>query len=186
MIGVPDRRVRARQPRSSATSERSDGDTGPDAHSGGRSLDGLAEQLRSLRTALLDLIEELPETRLYRATDRLGWTIKHELSSLAAADEELEHVLERLREGPAHAELQLRRFRGERMWVAQELRLTPLREHLAATGERALAAVEAHAQELADEPLSIAGRELASARDYLEAHLAAAQRALRRIGEAME
>lgn len=95
-------------------------------------------------------------------------------------------MLERLREGEASAELQLRRFRGERMWVAQELRLTPLREHLAATGERALAAVEAHAHELAEQPLSIAGRELETARDYLEAHLETARRALRRIGEAME
>lgn len=95
-------------------------------------------------------------------------------------------MLERLREGQANAELQLRRFRGERMWVAQELRLTPLREHLSATGERALSAVEAHAHELADAPLSIAGRELETARDYLEAHLEAARQALRRIGQAMQ
>ena len=143
-------------------------------------------QLRALRSELLELIEELPETRLYRATDRLGWTIKHELSFMAAADEELEHVLERLSEGQASAELQLRRFRGERMWLAQELRLTPLREHLVATGDRALAAVEAHAHGLADAPLAITGRELASAREYLYEHLETARRTLRRIGEAME
>jgi hypothetical protein len=156
------------------------GDTGE------RGLEGLAVQLHALRRELLELIEELPETRLYRATDRLGWTIKHELSFLAAADEELEHVLERVREGQASAELQLRRFRGERMWLAQELRLAPLREHLAATGERAIAAVEAHAHEVTDAPLAIAGRELASAREYLEEHLEAARRALHRIGEAMD
>ncbi len=154
--------------------------------SGSGDIGDLAAQLHALRAALLETIEELPETRLYRATDRLGWTLKHELSSLAAADEELKHVLDRLRAGEATAELQLRRFRGERMWAAQELRLAPLRQHLAATGEQAVAAVRAHAEAFVDAPLRIAGRELATAGEYLRSHLEAARTGLQRIREAME
>ena len=142
--------------------------------------------MRKLRAALLETIEELPETRLYRPTDRPGWTIKHELSSLAASDEELAHVLGRLRAGEVSADLHLRRFRGERMWEAQELQLTPLREHLVATGERAVAAVEAHAHDLVDAPLAIVGRELSTARDYFDSHLEAARMGLQRIREAMQ
>jgi hypothetical protein len=152
-------------------------------------FDGLAVQLRELRTALLEQIEALPETRLYRRTDRVGWTLKHELSSLAAGDEELVHILERLRSDDrpeAHQPLHLRRFRGEHMWAAQELRLTPLRAHLEATGQRAAAAIEAHAHDIADRPLAIVGRELATARDYLTAHLEGARSALERIRRVME
>ncbi len=157
-----------------------------EAIEGAESVGGLAAQLRELRAALLGAIESLPETRLYRKTDREGWTLKHELSWLAAADEELEHVLERLREAEGALTLQLRRFRGERMWEAQELRLAPLREHLAATGHRAAAAVEEHAHHVVDRPLGIAGRELATAADYLSAHLAVAREGLERVRQAME
>ena len=72
------------------------------------------------------------------------------------------------------------------MWAAQELRLTPLRAQLEATGQRAATAIEAHAHEIADRPLTIVGRELATARDYLTAHLEGAHTALERIRLAME
>ena len=174
--------VTSEQPPQPTALERADEDST-------NALDGLAAQLRELRAALLEQIEALPETRLYRRTDRAGWTLKHELSSRAAGDEELVHILERLRaeNAPAAREpLHLRRFRGEHMWAAQELRLTPLRAHLEATGQRAAAAVEAHAHDIADRPLAIVGRELATARDYLTAHLEGARSALERIRRTME
>ena len=47
----------------------------------------LIEQIKSLRTDLLALLEKLAETRLTRPTTRQGWTLRHEICWLVAADE---------------------------------------------------------------------------------------------------
>ena len=113
--------------------------------------DGAARaRLSSLRSELVALIEELPETRLSQPTQRHGWTLRHELSWLAAADEELRQRLEPPA-GTDHEEPHWRRVRGEAMFAAQELRLAALREHLAASGASVAASLEAHADRL-EEP----------------------------------
>jgi hypothetical protein len=102
-----------------------------------------AAELRSLRAGLLDALERLPEARLYGHTPREGWTLRHTLSALAAADAELEHVLEAARR--AGMLPPPRRLRGEAMHRAHELRLPALRSHLAERTEHAAASLEAAA-----------------------------------------
>jgi hypothetical protein len=117
----------------------------------------LAAGLRTVRRELLVTIEGLPESRIYRATEREGWTLKHELAYLAAADRVLLALIERLRELPpsldvplvlAHSPTALRRLHGEEMHATVELRLGPLRDELAALGERVPHAIEEHAPRL--------------------------------------
>jgi hypothetical protein len=96
----------------------------------------LEAELRQARDALLELARRLPESRAYRATSRPGWTLKHELSALAAADAELLHVLEELRRRGVPLELDLRRRRAEAMHAVQNLRLNPLLDRLEHGGLR--------------------------------------------------
>ena len=119
-----------------------------------------AARLGALRTELVTLLEELPETRLSKPTPRHGWTLRHELSWLAAADEELRQRLE-LATGGAADEPHWRRVRGEAMHAAQELRLAALREHLEESGSRLLASLEAHSERLEESAI----------RDAIETHV---------------
>lgn len=109
----------------------------------------LATELREARAALLELLRTLPESRAYRATERAGWTLKHELAALGAADAELVHVLEELRRRSGTLTLELRRRRAESMHSLQNLRLTPLIERLEAGGAAAAEAVAAQGHHLA-------------------------------------
>lgn len=124
----------------------------------------LAREFREARQALLETAERLPETRAYRATERAGWTLKHDLSLMVGMDAEILHLLERAQQRAAGAAVEaasavdLRRIRGRAMHAAHEMRLAPLREHLAALGERAAAALEAAGDRLG-EPVAVAGRE---------------------------
>ncbi len=136
-----------------------------------------ARRLRALRAELVALLEDLPETRLGAALERPGWTLRHDLAALAAFDVELPHVLDQLRAG-ASDPLHLRRFRGEAMFAAQQLRLRPLREHLAAGVDAAAAALEG-AGDVLDRPLAIAGRGAANGHDYVHSALRQAESALR-------
>lgn len=101
------------------------------------------ERFQASRKELLALLDELPETRLSKPTTRQGWTLRHELSWLAAADEELLQRLE-IAFGSASDEPHWRRVRGQAMHAAQELRLAALREHLGSSGERASASLRTH------------------------------------------
>ncbi|MCC6238668.1 MAG: hypothetical protein IT299_13995 [Dehalococcoidia bacterium] len=109
----------------------------------------LASELRDARAALLELLRTLPESRAYRATERAGWTLKHELAALGAADAELVHVLEELRRRSGTLTLELRRRRAESMHSLQNLRLTPLIERLEAGGAAAAESVAAYGHHLA-------------------------------------
>ena len=110
-----------------------------DEHEGTR----LAREWREAHEALLELAAKLPETRAYRNTERVGWTLKHELAHVASLDEELRHFVESARTGwMDHHTPGLRRIRGEAMHAAQEMRLARLRDHLAAAGEATAAAIE--------------------------------------------
>ena len=102
-----------------------------------------ATAFRASRHALIQLLESLPETRLSTATPRHGWTLRHELAWLAAADVELATRIQ-LATSPATDEPHWRRVRGEAMHLAQEMRLAALREHLVQTGDQAAATLEAH------------------------------------------
>lgn len=109
----------------------------------------LAQELREARDALLELLRTLPESRAYRATERAGWTLKHELAALGAADAELVHVLDELKRRSGTVTLELRRRRAESMHALQSLRLTPLIERLEHDGGRAIEALAEHGHHLA-------------------------------------
>ena len=107
------------------------------------------------RATLVELLGDLPETRLSKATPRHGWTLRHELAWLAAADEELIQRLE-LAVNTTTDEPHWRRVRGEAMHAAQEMRLAALREHLEGSGARVVASLEAHTERLEDPAISAA------------------------------
>jgi hypothetical protein len=109
----------------------------------------LAEELAELRAAFIEALRTLPESRAYRATERAGWTLKHELSALGAADVELLHVLDELRRRSGTLTLELRRRRAETMHSLQPMRLTPLIERLEHDGQRVIEALTEHGHELA-------------------------------------
>jgi hypothetical protein len=109
----------------------------------------LARELTEARAALIEALRTLPESRAYRASERAGWTLKHELSALGAADSELLHVLDELRRRSGTVTLELRRRRAESMHALQSMRLTPLTERLEQDGARALEALAEHGHHLA-------------------------------------
>ena len=98
----------------------------------------LIEQASAARTALLEQAGSISESRIYRNTDRAGWTLKHELSSVTAADAQLIHVARELTRGRSWPSdgLDVRRLFAEAMHSVQNVRLKVLRERLAADGER--------------------------------------------------
>jgi hypothetical protein len=160
----------------------------PDASS--LAATGLAAELRRLHEALNDLAGQLPESRSYARTDRDGWTVKHELAYLAASNDLLLRAVETLpgaSDGApavlADSEVALRRARGEAMHAAKELRLGPLREHLATLAGAAATAVEEHAA-LLDRPVSLGG-DPQPATTFLQAHLDRTHEALDRLRNAI-
>ena len=140
----------------------------------------LAREWREARNAILGLAEQMPETRLGKATERVGWTVRHELAHFAVLDHDITHVFERAASGAAEAfdeareAITMRRMRGQAMFAAQELRLTPLRQYLADAGERAAAAIEAQAA-LLGHPVRLAGREATTVAGHLDHALARAR-----------
>ena len=140
---------------------------------------------------LLGLAEQLPETRLGKATERAGWTVRHELAHLAVLDHDITHVFERAAATATEAfdeardAIVLRRMRGQAMFAAQELRLTPLRAHLAEAGERAATAIEAQAG-LLGRPVRLAGREAATVAEHLDHVLARARESVAALREAIK
>ncbi|TAJ21937.1 MAG: hypothetical protein EPO65_00260 [Dehalococcoidia bacterium] len=151
----------------------------------------LAREWREVRGTLLGLAEQLPETRLGKATERAGWTVRHELAHFAVLDRDIAHVFERAAAEAGHVvdeareAVTLRRMRGQAMFAAQELRLTPLRAYLADAGERAAAAIEAHGALLAH-PVKLAGREAATVAEHLDHALARAREGVAVLREAIK
>ncbi len=150
----------------------------------------IATQLLKARRELLEAVAELSETRVFRPTEREGWTVKHELAYLAAADRVLLSVIDELRQVPGDEPLvlathpaALRRLHGEHMHVTHELRLTPLREDLQALGDDTARALEQHAAQL-DRPVALGGAP-APALDHARAHLARAIEGVQRIRESL-
>ena len=138
----------------------------------------LADELRAGRDALLNLARDVSETRIYRATARPGWTLKHELAALAASDAELLYVLDQLRRRPTlpAGGLDLRRQWAESMHAMKELPLAKLLDRLEADGARVVAAVRQHAPLLGC-PLEVAGRDHHSMADLVHAHAERAREA---------
>jgi hypothetical protein len=130
-----------------------------------------AASFRDSRHTLVELLESLPETRLSTATPRHGWTLRHELAWLAAADLELTTRIQLARDQTSD-EPHWRRLRGEAMHLAQEMRLHALRDHLTQTGDQAATTLEAHPDATADAAVRAAladhGRATASATAVVE------------------
>lgn len=139
---------------------------------------------------LLTLARTLPESKAYRATSRAGWTLKHELSSLAAADDELVHVLEEVRRRAGPLAIALRRRRGETMHRVQQLRLRPLLDELEAGGTRAAAALREHGHHLEHSAWAEGSADGAGAeqhgRDLLHAYMERARSAGAAVHAAIE
>ncbi len=130
----------------------------------------LIEELRESRDTLLGALDGLSETRIYRATERDGWTVKHELAAVAAQDSVLVHVLQELARRPSLREIDVSRLRGEAMLAAKELRLAALRERLAAGLQRLIETLGRHEQTL-ERSLSIAGQPAAAVATLLRDHV---------------
>ncbi|HJM89279.1 MAG TPA: hypothetical protein QF624_06590 [Dehalococcoidia bacterium] len=133
----------------------------------------LIEQASAARTALLEQAGSISESRIYRNTDRAGWTLKHELSSVTAADAQLIHVARELTRGRSWPSdgLDVRRLFAEAMHSVQNVRLKVLRERLAADGERVTLALTEHRDAL-ERPLTLVGHEVTSFSDLAHSHLA--------------
>lgn len=150
----------------------------------------LAREWREVRATLVSLAEQLPETRLGRATERAGWTVRHELAHFAVLDRDITHVFERAASAAGDAvddgreAVALRRMRGQVMHAAQELRLTPLRRHLLEAGEHAAATIEAQAG-LLGQPVRLAGREAGTVAGHLEHAIARARQGVEILREAI-
>lgn len=151
----------------------------------------LAREWREVRRLILGLVEQMPETRLGRATERAGWTVRHELAHLAVLDRDVTHVFERAASEAAEAldeareSIAIRRMRGQAMFAAQELRLSALRQYLADAGERAATAIEGQAA-LLGRPVQVAGREATTVAGHLEQALARAREGVSVLRDALK
>lgn len=151
--------------------------------------DRLHAEVRAAREALVELARSLPESRAYRATPRPGWTLKHELAALGAADRELTHVLDEVRRRSGPVVIELRRRRAQAMHELQQLRLRPLLEHLEVSGAALADTLAAHQHELAravhiERPTE--GSQPTSVAELARAYQARAQRALETLRHAIE
>ena len=132
---------------------------------GGGGPDG--EPALANHAELLALLGAITETRLHRPTGREGWTVRHLLGAVAAADHALAHVLGALAEEPTEPQrFALRRLRGEVMFRAHMRHRQGLDELLAETHAEAEAALSAHGW-LLDLLIDVDGSEAASAHDLL-------------------
>ncbi len=116
---------------------------------------------------LLSTLAEITETRLNRATDREGWTIRHALAAVAASDRVLAHVLGSLAaESGAPGRFRFRRLRGEVMYEAHMLQRDALARLLQQTHAEAENALADHAA-LLDHPIEAEGDGARSVGDLL-------------------
>lgn len=98
------------------------------------------------REELLAVLAAITETRLNRPAGREGWTLRHALGAVAAADRVLSHVLASLAAEPGTtARFRLRRLRGEVMYRAHMLQRDALGRLLRQTHAEAESALAAHA-----------------------------------------
>lgn len=144
----------------------------------------IADDLATARASLLALARQIPETRIQRPTARSGWTLKHELAALAAADAELLRVLGEVRRRPSPVTLDLRRDFAEEMLPLLESRLPPLLARLETRGAELEAALVEHHADLAS-PVAVEGRDVASAGDLAGAHLERARGAVATLQAAL-
>ena len=105
-----------------------------------------ADEEATGREELLAVLAALTETRLHRPAGREGWTLRHALGAVAAADRVLAHVLASLAADPGTpARFRLRRLRGEVMYEAHMLQRDALGRLLRQTHAEAEGALAAHA-----------------------------------------
>ncbi len=151
-------------------------------------MDGRAgEQITEAadRGELLSLLGAITETRLNRPVGREGWTLRHALGAVAAADRVLAHVLGSFAAEPqAAARFHLRRLRGEIMYGAHMLRREGLQRLLEETHAEAETALRAHAR-LLDRPIEVEGSEAMSANDLLADRIEQERTAIRALRAAL-
>lgn len=139
----------------------------------------LLDEAGAARSALLEHARSVSESRVFGRTDRPGWTLKHELASVAAADGELLHVFGELMRGRALDQgLDLRRRFAQAMHTMQELRLSRIVERLEESGATLARQIDEHA-ELLERPLKLAGHEARSLGDLAHAHVDRVRAAVR-------
>jgi hypothetical protein len=138
----------------------------------------LLDDADAARSALLEHVRSVSESRVFGRTDRPGWTLKHELSSVTAADGELLHVIGELKRGRVlHEGLDLRRRFAETMHSVQQLRLSRIVERLEQDGAAFASQIGEHAH-LLEQPLQLAGREARSLGDLAHHHVERVQAAV--------
>ncbi|HJM74736.1 MAG TPA: hypothetical protein QGI71_02570 [Dehalococcoidia bacterium] len=132
----------------------------------------LLDEAEAARSALLDHARSVSESRVFGRTDRPGWTLKHELSSVAAADGELLHVFGELRRGRSldGGGLDLRRRFAEAMLAVQHQRLSSIVERLEQDGAAFASYIDDHS-DLLERPLKLAGREANSLGELAHGHV---------------
>lgn len=119
------------------------------------------------RSELLALLGAITETRLYRPTETEGWTLRHVLGAVAAADRVLAHVLEVLAAEPTTPKhFTLRRVRGEVMYNAHMRHREGLGKLIEETYAEAEKAISVHGW-LLDLPIEVVGSDAMSAHDLL-------------------
>ncbi|MCK9486125.1 MAG: hypothetical protein M0R73_05395 [Dehalococcoidia bacterium] len=156
-----------------------------DSHDGGPAdgdASSLAREWREVRVFALEVAATIPETRIYRGTERAGWTLKHELSHLAALDAEVLHLLRLPTPGAGRPDaVAVRRLRGQAMHRAQDMRLAALRAHLGEMGEETACAIEA-AGDVLSQALGATG-DAGTLGEHVRQRLAAARAGLEGVRE---
>ncbi len=118
-------------------------------------------------TELLALLHAITETRLYRPTDPEGWTVRHLVGAVAAAEHALAYVLSELgKETTPPPRFALRRLRGEVMYRAHMRNREGLAELLAETHAEAAAALSTY-RALLDLPIAVEHSEATRPHDLL-------------------
>ena len=131
------------------------------------------------------MLAAITETRLNRPTGQEGWTLRHALGAVAAADRVLAHVLAALAAEPgATARFRLRRRRGEVMYGAHMLQREALGRLLQATQAEAESALAEHAA-LLDRPIDVEDGATRSVGDLIADRAERERAALRALREAL-
>jgi len=131
-------------------------------------IEALAADLIAVRSSLVEMLREMPESQAYRATPRPGWTLKHELALVAAHDAELTYVLVEVRRRPSPIVLDLRRRRAEALQTLVQLRLRALVDRVEEEGDRLLDVLREHAH-VAAHPIELRDLEARSPADLARA-----------------
>jgi hypothetical protein len=112
-------------------------------------IQGYVNNFIDIRINLIQLLGQLPETRLSARTNRDGWTLRHQLSWIFALDLELNTRLS-IASGENNNQQNWRRVRGEAMHKVQPLRLSEITTNLESTGKLVIDSMNTNSQYLTE------------------------------------